>query len=373
MPSRRTAVGQSSLRTPLNEILGTETNVRLLRVLAEHDELLPPSELAREASLHLSGIGRALDALEETGIIEHAGIGQRRLARLRTEHPLASAIRDLFRAERDRPERLRSALQEAARQVSPAPKAVWLQGSYVSGSDAPGDPIEIGMISGAKEIAAVLRASTDAFSAVEREFDIMVNVRPMTKADLVAAPRSELAQLKRSIPLLGPPPLAFLDADQADDRRESAASLTHGDLDTRALRIADEITEAMQRDPRIAGRALDFIEKRLAAASPGERHELREWEHVLRTMSPHRLRKFLRDPGERATRLRQTLPFLAVLSDEVRERLFHIGGTDKSATAGRRRRSLPSPRHAAVTAKAPAKAAPRKASKKRAASSRKRR
>jgi hypothetical protein len=35
-----------------------------------------------------------------------------------------------------------------------------------------------------------------------------------------------------------------------------------------------------------------------------------EWRQILRTQSPTRIRKLLVDPGERATRLRQTLPFL---------------------------------------------------------------
>jgi hypothetical protein len=192
-------------------------------------------------------------------------------------------------------------------------------------------------------------------------------------SDLPAAPRSELEQLKQSIPLLSPPPSAFIDTGRASGRRKPAARLSHGDLDARALRIADEIAEAMKRDPRIAKRALDFIEKRLVDASPGERHELREWEHVLRTTSPQRLRSFLRDPGERATRLRQTLPFLAVLSDKERERLFRpIADEDRPATAARPRRSLAPARHAAATAKAPVKSARRKASKKRAASSKRR-
>jgi hypothetical protein len=56
----------------------------------------------------------------------------------------------------------------------------------------------------------------------------------------------------------------------------------------------------------------------MAGASPQERHELDEWAHSLRTASPGRLRRLLVDPGERATRLRQTLPFLGILSPEER-------------------------------------------------------
>jgi hypothetical protein len=57
-------------------------------------------------------------------------------------------------------------------------------------------------------------------------------------------------------------------------------------------------------------------------ASLAEQRELREWDRVLQTMSLARLRRFLTDRGERATRLRQTLPFLDALSSAERKALL---------------------------------------------------
>ena len=68
-------------------------------------------------------------------------------------------------------------------------------------------------------------------------------------------------------------------------------------------------------------RARAFITSRLTKAAPGEQRELREWDRILRTMSTARLRRFLVDPGERATRLRQTLPFVGALTAEERARV----------------------------------------------------
>ena len=67
---------------------------------------------------------------------------------------------------------------------------------------------------------------------------------------------------------------------------------------------------------RASRAARTYISQRLASASPGERRELQEWDDVLRTMSIARLSRFLVDAGQRATRLRQTMPFFAVLTPE---------------------------------------------------------
>jgi len=367
MPTRRTVVRQSTLRAPLNEIFGTETSVRLLRVMTGHDQWLPPTELARLAALHLSGIARALEALEEAGIVEYAGTGKRRLARLRLAHPLAPAIRALFEAERARVERLLSSLKAAARDVYPAPMAMWLQGSHANGHDGPEDPVEIGTLSGTRDLERLRKELGSLFRKLEHEFDVTIELRPMTKAELAAAPKSEIAALRSAIPLLGPPPSAFLDPVSAlvSDQREKIGTehpRTHGDIDARALRLGEEVAAALKDDPAIAKRALDVITKRLADASPGERHELREWEHLLRTMPPHRLRAFLRDPGERATRLRQTLPFVAVLD---RDRSVSAAAGKRSTSP--RKSSAPNQRSASTTApkRAARKTNQRSASKKK--------
>jgi hypothetical protein len=93
----------------------------------------------------------------------------------------------------------------------------------------------------------------------------------------------------------------------------------HADLDARGLGIARAIARQLRRDPALSARALACVEQRMASASPQERLELEEWAQLLRTASPARLRRFLVAPGERATRLRQTLPFLGILSPEERQ------------------------------------------------------
>jgi hypothetical protein len=102
----------------------------------------------------------------------------------------------------------------------------------------------------------------------------------------------------------------------------------HADLDARALGIARAIARRLRHDPTLTKRALRFVEQRMAGASPQERHELDEWAHILRTASTARLRRLLVDPGERATRLRQTLPFLGILSPEQRRTVIDEASSD---------------------------------------------
>src|SRR5580765_5600549 len=99
---RPVARSQSAFRTPLNAILGTEAHVRLLRVLSAASPPLAPSEIAEEARLNLSGVVRALSALEETGVVTRLGGSQRQLLAFNRDHPLAPAIGALFGAERQR-------------------------------------------------------------------------------------------------------------------------------------------------------------------------------------------------------------------------------------------------------------------------------
>jgi uncharacterized damage-inducible protein DinB len=93
-------------------------------------------------------------------------------------------------------------------------------------------------------------------------------------------------------------------------------------VDRRMLELASLIADRLARDPSLVERARDYIARRLDRASAAERRALLEWAQLLESTSLAQLRKFLVDPGERATRLRQSLPFVDVLAKDERDRLF---------------------------------------------------
>jgi DNA-binding transcriptional ArsR family regulator len=83
---------QSRLLQPLDEILGTQANVRLLRVLALRHHSLTAGELARSAVLGRTSIYPVLRQLERAGIVEFVGAGAQRLVQLRDQYPLSRIL-----------------------------------------------------------------------------------------------------------------------------------------------------------------------------------------------------------------------------------------------------------------------------------------
>ena len=96
----------------------------------------------------------------------------------------------------------------------------------------------------------------------------------------------------------------------------------HEDSDSRLLQIAAIIEKRLKRDPGIAETAKAWVERRLLSAEGSERLALREWQDLLRSNSVSRLRRILVQDDERGRRLRQSLPFLEVLSPGERADLF---------------------------------------------------
>jgi DNA-binding transcriptional ArsR family regulator len=315
---RPTARRQSALRAPLNDVLRTEANTRLLRALTLHAAPLTPSELAQHTQLQLSGIPRTLRSLEETGIIEFVGAGGRRSVQIRDRHPLAQPLRALFTAERDRANTVIDTLRTMAQRVYPVPIAAWIEGPVATGLDRPEDAIIVVILTETTNVEAVREAMETSIGTVELDADVELRIR--TRADLLVATPEERRQLAATIPLLGSPPSSSESKPVA--RRSARGKMpTHAQADARSRALAAAIAERLTTDPTLLQRARAWIDDRLQRSTGPERHALREWARILRTTSLPRLRRFLVDPGERATRLRQSSPFVAVLTPDERREL----------------------------------------------------
>jgi hypothetical protein len=323
---RPAKTSQGNLVAPLNRILGTEANVRLLRVLSDAGEPLARPEAARRAQMDASGVRRALDALAAEGVVETVGSGARTPVRLRDGHPLASAIRALFEAERGRAAEVMDAIRAVATGLSPQPWALWASMPADAEPDA-FQAMRMGVLAGAREVDGIARALRDGLRDVQRRYDLPIEVRGYTRADLETLPADRRAELAGARPILGPAPTELVAGDAP-----AAAVLRpwrggHARQDRRALLLGRAIGERIARDPSLIDRAREYA-RRMAATSPGVRQEMEEWEMILDTLPPARLRAFLADPGERATRLRQSLPFVAVLTPAERDDLFRKADRD---------------------------------------------
>jgi DNA-binding transcriptional ArsR family regulator len=311
---------QSALCAPLNDMLATEGTVRILRELSATRSPMSAGTLSEAARLERSTARRALGVLLDTGIASVHGRAKSPQYSLRGEHPLAPAITALFHAERERAEKVKDEIKRAIQHLSPPPKAAWLEGAVALEIDEPGEPLVVRIIGSANAIEQSVIRLRAALAPLEAALDVTINVVGSTPADLMSHrendPRWE-DKIRSARSFMGLPPAAYL--PQEEQTRPQVRS--HADLDARAHSLAREIARRLKHDPELICRALDFVENRLADASSGERQELEEWRQLLRTASPMRIRRFLLDEGERATRLRQTLPFVGMLTPDERASL----------------------------------------------------
>jgi IclR helix-turn-helix domain len=308
---RPTTERQSALRAPLDYLLRTESNVRVLRVLGSSSEPLTKSEIARRANLNQSGVGRTVEQLIELDLLETVGVGSRKPVQLRRQHPLAAPLMQLFAAEADRFESLVDDLTHLVASLKPAPRAAWIEGPLASGSDEPWDPVTVGILASAGHVDRLVSEFEKKVAALERRYDVLVEAKTWTAADLQIISSEQEARLSQTIPLTGPPAHVLVSQPPARPRK---GKKTHATLDGRALAIATEIARRLESDPSLIDRAMERIDRRLRDADPRERRQLLEWRRLFRTSSRARLKRLLTSRSERGTRLRQSLPFLGILS-----------------------------------------------------------
>jgi hypothetical protein len=318
---RPTATADRALRAPLSQILGRQTHVRLLRVLALRDDPIRGVDLARLTELDPAGVRRSLDALAQTGIVETVGTGTGRQVRLRAGHPLAGVIRVLYAAERDRADAVVEAVRRMVAALIPAPTAAWLAEPVAR---TPADllqPIQLGVLTTSKAAAHVSEILERECPVIDALYDVTIEPHVLTEADLAAIRPADRAALRHVEPVLGPPPLTFVEQPAKRARRAAPNQRihAHANLDARALALASAIADKLARDPDLVRQARAALARRLERAAPGDASALREWEQLLRTGSAPALRRLLVDPGPRATRLRQSLPFVDVLTPAERD------------------------------------------------------
>jgi DNA-binding Lrp family transcriptional regulator len=325
--SRRPRHSPGSLAAPLDEILGTRANVRVIRVLANAQEPLGTGEIAQRSTLDRVGVWRAVSALEESGILTRVGAGPSQLVALSSTHPLAIAILELFSAERMREQRVRMGLRHVAATLQPPPRAVWID-PRPSGRDVPSQTLVVRVFDSSATIGRAAEALRGAAAAISAAEAVVIEVRGVTAPDLAFASAEERRTIENAEPILGIHPrhvLASTDDSVAGERQgvtkqgvDSRNILSHADHDARARSLAAAIAAKLARNPSLIAHARDQVAQRLKVASAGERQELEEWDRILNSMSPASLRRFLVDDGERATRLRQTSPFAGLLTEEER-------------------------------------------------------
>lgn len=284
--------------------------MRILRLLTERQQPQSAGAIAAAVSLNDSGVRRTLDRLVRLDLIET--FGSQYL--LREAHPLAEALRRLFDAERSRFDAIIKGVRASTRNRSNVVDAAWIEGSVATGDDSHGEAIRLAVLASARLVDAAAENVRHDLLPIERRMGVRFEVRGVTHADIAAATADEIRAIEASIPICGRLPVP------APARKQIERISSHADMDRWARALADAIAEKVERgDASVVTAAERFIEQRMEWASDRERKELESWRDILQTHTPPLLAKLLREDSERATRLRQSLPFVDALTDsEVR-------------------------------------------------------
>lgn len=326
-------IRQNQLRRPLNQMLGTEASVRILRELALSVTSLTAGEVARRTELGRTSVYPVLRELEAAEVVEFVGAGAQRQVQLRMRHPLAEPLSALFRSERDNYDDLIASLRNIVADAPVSPISVWIEHRRMG--ERAGDTLTIQFASKPAEIERFGDYLSSHLTKVERRFDVVVHVRGAGRSEVEAAYAGRADDLNDVVLIGGIPPAALIPRERSGVQR--GAGRTHEGHDERAKRLALAIAMKIRRDPGLIREAVDSVARRMSRASVQERRELDEWARILDSMSPARLRRFLIEDSERATRLRQTLPAWNLLTVSERAAVLR-SKTDaevKAAMGGR--------------------------------------
>ena len=311
---RPIASDQNFLRNPLNELLGTQARVRLLRVLANEVEgPLTAPDAAEHAGLTIPGAHKALKRLLQSGFVVHVGGGRKHQYELRRSDKLVRAVARLFQSEKKRYDALLGAIKDDIEKLVPYARAAWIQDF----PNAFGDPMILGVLHETKHLAKYIQRLQKILDPVEREFDLTIEVSGYTKAD-----RPNL-RADKVTPLYGV--LPFPDRYSRD---MYATPLTHAEKNQQMLELARRLAEAIELDTSLVRRAKEHIQSMLKSDHGSATNEIEEWRDILGSYSIRRLSRFLTSTSQRANRLRQSNPLFAILNSDERSRLLKgLGGS----------------------------------------------
>jgi aryl-alcohol dehydrogenase-like predicted oxidoreductase len=101
-----------------------------------------------------------------------------------------------------------------------------------------------------------------------------------------------------------------------------ARARRHDWIDERSLALARRVAEHAKHDRSVFTRALLWVRQQLTSPAAERNPALREWERILTTATPEEILATLVEDSEHGARLRQSSPFVGVLSREERNTIF---------------------------------------------------
>jgi DNA-binding transcriptional ArsR family regulator len=193
----------------LEDILGSRTNLQILRHLVAISGGLSGNEIATRLGLGESSVRQALKRLQAAGIVTRTDMGNSALYALDHELDFARHLLiPLFQAETGLHQAVIATLLQACRKLKPQPNAVILFGSVARGAADSRDIDLLCTVSKAQDKSAVHDAVADGFGALRSRYRLPVSAIVATETEL-SSPRfaSLLKEVQREgLLLLGKAP-----------------------------------------------------------------------------------------------------------------------------------------------------------------------
>lgn len=298
---RPIATSQDGLQFPLNDLLGTEAHVRILRVLSVDSDPIGAPDIAEQAEMSLPGARKALKRLSKTGRVVRYGTGRQQLYALRPGDPIIAGLVKLFDVESLRYESLLSDIRRSVSELSPPPYSVWI----IAADDLEENILTLGLLSASSTLMRLKQELRKKLYFVEQEHDLTIEIRGFTKADLPTLATAD----------------SIIHTEIAFDQPNEGAGimLSHDEVDARSIERSVALVSLVNENPALISKARHHVRRLLRENQGTANQDLQEWVEILESYSKQRLLKFLTSQSERAYRLRQSSPFYAILSPYERE------------------------------------------------------
>ena len=309
----------SSLKHPLTSILGSKGHVIVLRELIRSNHPISHSELLERTDLSKQGVYDITKRLVESGIVKYTGSGRQQLVESRKKYPLYRDLVNLFNMETQHYKELKDTLHSIIRNLKEQPESAWIFGRTAQGEDDYGDPVQIALLGKLKTIDSLTSEFREKLiqDEVESTYDVTIDIRGVSLADLETKPSLTENEI---IHLWGIDPKEYLNPK----RNEPDSVKSHKDLDEKSLEESKIWTELLKSNPEIIPRTISSLDKQIEETSTGEKMELLEWKNLLENSSFQRLKKFMESDSERAVRLRQSLPFWQILTENEKNKFEQL-------------------------------------------------
>lgn len=299
---------QDPLHYPLNELLGTQAQVRLLRVMAnEVNGPLTASDAAKRAGLTVPGAQKALGKLFRSGFVSRVGGGRKHQYEIRRSDRLMQITLALFQAEKDRFEQLVTTIKNEINGLIPHPYAAWI---HVFPKEI-GEPLTLGMLHGSRQLRNCISQLRAKLNQVENDFDLTIELEGYTRADIPDLKLDDVTALYGVMP------------SSDSHTRQQTTPLTHREKDRRLHILSRKLAKAIEQDSSLLLRAKEHIDRLLKEGQGTATRDLMEWRDILDMYPIQRLSRFITSSSERANRLSQSNPFFAILNVDERAQLVN--------------------------------------------------